>query len=66
MGGCLDITIAIDDIHPETGWGLPGDECMMYLDDLNREFGAKFTLFTFHYQNIKIGLIGYYQKDILN
>ena len=39
------ITIAIDDIHPGKGWGLPGDQCMEYLDELNKEFGAKFTLF---------------------
>lgn len=41
----MDITIAIDDIHPEKGWGVEGDECMYYLDELNKEFGAKFTLF---------------------
>lgn len=39
------ITIAIDDIHPGNGWGLPGNQCMEYLDELNKEFGAKFTLF---------------------
>ena len=41
----MEVTIAIDDIHPEKGWGLEGDECMYYLDELNKEFGAKFTLF---------------------
>ena len=41
----MEVTIAIDDIHPERGWGLEGDECMYYLDELNKEFGAKFTLF---------------------
>jgi hypothetical protein len=41
----MNITIAIDDIHPEKGWGLEGDQCMEYLDSLNKEFGAKFTLF---------------------
>jgi len=41
----LNLTVAIDDIHPEKGWGLPGDECMYYLDSLNKEFGTKFTLF---------------------
>tara|TARA_R110001592_G_scaffold10354_6_gene53896 strand:- start:4588 stop:5247 length:660 start_codon:yes stop_codon:yes gene_type:complete len=39
------VTISIDDIHPEKGWGVEGDECMHYLDELNKEFGAKFTLF---------------------
>ena len=41
----MEVTIAIDDIHPEIGWGLQGDTCMEYLDELNKEFGAKFTLF---------------------
>ena len=41
----IKLTIAIDDVHPEQGWGLPGDKCMDYLDMLNKEFGAKFTLF---------------------
>lgn len=41
----MNVTIAIDDIHPEKNWGLPGDQCMGYLEELNKEFGAKFTLF---------------------
>ena len=41
----IKLTISIDDIHPEKGWGVEGDECMYYLDELNKEFGAKFTLF---------------------
>ena len=41
----MEVTIAIDDIHPEHGWGIEGDKCMNYLDELNKEFGAKFTLF---------------------
>ena len=41
----MDITIAIDDIHPEPSWGMPGDKCIEYLEELNKEFGAKFTLF---------------------
>jgi hypothetical protein len=41
----MEVTISIDDIHPEKGWGIEGDECMWYLDELNKEFGAKFTLF---------------------
>lgn len=41
----LNLTIAIDDIHPEKGWGVDGDLCMEYLHELNKEFGAKFTLF---------------------
>ncbi len=48
----INITIAIDDNHPETGWGVEGDKSMEYLDELNKEFGAKFTLFipsNYHY-----------------
>jgi len=45
MSRNIKVTIAIDDIHPELGWGIDGDECMYYLDELNKEFGAKFTLF---------------------
>jgi len=41
----MEVTIAIDDIHPEPGWGIEGDKCMEYLDELNKEVGAKFTLF---------------------
>lgn len=41
----LNLTVAIDDVHPEKGWGIQGDECMTYLDQLNKEFGTKFTLF---------------------
>jgi len=41
----LNLTIAIDDVHPESGWGMPGDECMKYLHSLHHEYGTKFTLF---------------------
>ena len=41
----MEVTISIDDIHPEKGWGWEGDTCMEYLEELNKEFGAKFTLF---------------------
>lgn len=41
----LNLTVAIDDVHPEAGWGMPGDKCMEYLDQLNKEYGTKFTLF---------------------
>ena len=41
----LNITISIDDINPLKGWGAEGDTQMSYLEDLHREFGAKFTLF---------------------
>ena len=39
------ITISVDDLHPEKGWGIEGDESMTYLETLNKDFGAKFTLF---------------------
>ena len=45
MKNKLNITISIDDINPLKGWGAEGDIQMSYLEDLHREFGAKFTLF---------------------
>lgn len=41
----FNLTVAIDDVHPEYGWGMPGDKCVYYLNELNKEFGTKFTLF---------------------
>jgi len=41
----LNIVVAIDDVHPETGWGIRGDDAEMYLSSLNKEFGVKFNLF---------------------
>lgn len=41
----MEVTISIDDIHPEIGWGMPGDDCIRYLEELNKEFGCKYTLF---------------------
>ena len=40
-----NVVIAIDDVHPEPGWGCQGDESVGYLEELNKEFGCKFTLF---------------------
>lgn len=40
-----NVTISIDDLHPEEGWGCEGDESVGYLEELNKEFGCKFTLF---------------------
>ena len=40
-----DVVIAIDDLHPEKGWGCDGDLCVAYLKNLWEEFGCKFTLF---------------------
>lgn len=45
MKNKLNITISIDDINPLEGWGIEGDIQMSYLEDLYKEFGAKFTLF---------------------
>tara|TARA_B100000131_G_scaffold315000_1_gene352715 strand:- start:979 stop:1656 length:678 start_codon:yes stop_codon:yes gene_type:complete len=39
------LTISIDDLHPEKDWGCDGDECVTYLEKLNKEFGCKFNLF---------------------
>ncbi len=40
-----NLVVAIDDLHPEQGWGCEGDESVYYLEKLNEEFGCKFTLF---------------------
>ena len=41
----VNVTISIDDLHPEKGWGCEGDECVNYLHELNKQFGCKFNLF---------------------
>ena len=41
----MKVVIAIDDLHPEQGWGCEGDESVGYIEELNREYGCKFTLF---------------------
>ncbi len=39
------VIIAVDDLHPELGWGCENDKSVEYLEELNKEFGCKFTLF---------------------
>ena len=41
----VKVVVAIDDLHPEKGWGCYGDESVAYLKNLWEEFGCKFTLF---------------------
>jgi hypothetical protein len=41
----MNVTISIDDLHPEQGWGCEGDESVGHLEELNKEFGCKFNLF---------------------
>jgi len=41
----MNLTIAIDDVNPKKDWRIFGDKTEKYLFDLNKEFGAKFTLF---------------------
>ena len=40
----MKIVIAIDDLHPEQGWGCEGDESVDYIEELNKEYGCKFNL----------------------
>jgi len=40
-----NVTVSIDDLHPEKGWGCDGDLSVVYLKNLWEEFGCKFTLF---------------------
>ena len=49
----MNLVVAIDDLHPEQGWGCEGDVQVDYLTALNDEFGVKFTLFCpsyYHHQ----------------
>ena len=39
------IIIAVDDVHPEQGWGCEDDQATEYLEELNKEYGCKFTFF---------------------
>lgn len=41
----LKITVSIDDVHPQKGWRVLGDQSEKWLRSLNEEFGTKFTLF---------------------
>ena len=41
----INVTISIDDLHPEQGWGCYGDKSVAYLKNLWEEFGCKFNLF---------------------
>jgi hypothetical protein len=47
------VLFSVDDAHPEQGWCNGRDEQSEYLNYLNEEFGAKFTLFVpanYHYK----------------
>ena len=44
-GNQINVTIAIDDVNPKKDWRILGDKTEEYLFGLNKEFGAKFTLF---------------------
>ena len=41
----MNLVVAIDDLHPEQGWGCEGDIQVEYLSRLNAQYGVKFTLF---------------------
>ena len=50
----MNLVVAIDDLHPEQGWGCEGDIQVDYLTPLNDEFEVKFTLFcpSYYHHNI--------------
>ena len=52
----MNLVVAIDDLHPEQGWGCEGDIQVEYLSSLNDEFGVKFTLFCPSYYHHKYKL----------
>jgi len=41
----LKINVAIDDVHPQKGWRILGDQTEIWLRQLHDEFGLKYTLF---------------------
>lgn len=41
----LKVTIAVDDVHPEKGWGEWDDPAIGWMDTLHKKYGAKFTFF---------------------
>lgn len=41
----LNIIVCVDDVHPEEGYGCPGEASVNLMDELNKEYGVKFTLF---------------------
>ncbi len=52
----MNLIVAIDDLHPQQGWGCEGDVQVEYLKSLNDEFGVKFTLFCPSYYHHKYKL----------
>ena len=48
-----NLIVAIDDVHPEEGWGVEGDTQIDYLKSLNEKFGVKFNLFIPSYYHNK-------------
>jgi hypothetical protein len=51
-----NVVVAIDDLHPEQGWGCEGDTQVEYLSSLNQQYGVKFTLFCPSYYHHKYKL----------
>lgn len=41
----MKVIICVDDVHPETGWGLLNDPAMIWMEELYKKYGAKFVLF---------------------
>ena len=41
----MRICVAVDDLHPESGWGCEGDLSVELLEEIYNEFGVKYTLF---------------------
>lgn len=41
----MKITVSIDDVNPQKGWRILGDETEKWFRELNETFGVRFTLF---------------------
>ena len=43
--GTCKINISIDDVNPKPGWRIIGEPTQKYLEQLNKDFGSRVTLF---------------------
>lgn len=64
----IKVAVAIDDIHPEKGWGLPSDKCMQRIHKLHTQFGTKFTLFipSNHHQKFPLSKHKSWVNELVN
>ena len=47
----MKVVICVDDVHPETGWGLLDDPAMIWMGELYKKYGAKLEVVGFPANN---------------